>query len=277
MGPLEGRVALITGASRGIGRAIALELARAGARVALNYRTGESEARSLQAQISSFRAGADNERVHGRVGQARSGSTAQTDVADSVAGEAMLLKADVASPDEARDLVRRVIEQWGRLDILVNNAGINRDRVLRKMTDEEWEVVIATNLNSAFYVSSAAVPAMIEQKYGRIVNISSVSGQSGNIGQANFAAAKAGRSAFTKSVAQEVARYNITVNAVCPGFTATDMLVSVPENILEQIRGKIPLGRFAEPVEVAKAVRFLVAEGDYITGQQLNVNGGIYM
>jgi acetoacetyl-CoA reductase/3-oxoacyl-[acyl-carrier protein] reductase len=183
----------------------------------------------------------------------------------------------VASPEEARDLVRKVVSQWGRLDILVNNAGITRDRVIRKMTDEEWEVVIATNLNSAFYCTSAAIPLMIEQKYGRIISISSVIGQSGNIGQANYAAAKAGMIALTKSVAQEVARHNVTVNTVCPGFTATDMLARVPEEILDQIRGKIPLGRFGKPEEIARAVLFLATDGDYITGQQINVNGGIYM
>ena len=290
MGSLDGRVALVTGASRGIGRAIALELARTGARVALNYRTGEAEARSVAREVAALRAaprigGRANEpsarSVDGDAASVRTapGAKAATgERSDPPSGESeLLIKADVAVPDEAREMIRLVADAWGRLDILVNNAGITRDRVLRKLRDDEWLAVINTNLNSAYYCTSAAIPIMMEQKYGRIVNISSVVGQAGNIGQANYSAAKGGMISFTKSIAQELAKYDITVNAVCPGFTATDMLARVPENVLEQIRSKIPLGRFCEPGEVAKAVSFLVTDGDYITGQQINVNGGIYM
>ncbi len=247
MGALQGRVALVTGASRGIGRAIACELAHNGAAVALNYRTGEAEACQLAREING------------------------------VGGRAIPVQADVSKSEEARAMVSRVLEEFGRLDILVNNAGITRDRTLRKMTDEDWHDVLETNLSSAFFSISAALPAMADQKYGRIVNVSSVVGQAGNFGQANYAAAKAGLIAFTKTAAQELARYNIPVNAIAPGFTATDMVSRIPENLQEQIKARIPLSRFGRPEEVARAVLFLVLDGDYITGQQINVNGGFYM
>lgn len=287
MGSLEGKVALVTGASRGIGKAIAIELAMAGARVALNYRSGEAEAREVADKIAAmsprngFAGSRGNEASVMVTGlPIVSGSTmvlTSLDTAIGSSAETMLVQADISKSVEARDLVKRVVDTWGRLDILVNNAGITRDRTLRKLSDDDWSAVINTNLNSAYYCSSAAIPTMIEQKYGRIVNIASVIGQAGNIGQANYAAAKAGIIALTKSAAQELARYNITVNSVCPGFTATEMVLKIPQEIQEQIKAKIPLGRFAAPEEIARAVKFLVADGDYITGQQLNINGGIYM
>lgn len=247
MGRLNDQIALVTGASRGIGRAIALELAREGADVALNYHANEALAAEVAREAAQ----------HG--------------------GRVMLARADIGNSQEARGLIQRVVDEWGRLDILVNNAGINRDHTLRKLTDEEWLEVINTDLNSVFFCTSAAVPVMIKQNRGRIINISSMIGQGGNIGQSNYGAAKGGIIGFTKSAALELARNNITVNAVCPGFTHTDMMVKVPENIQEQLRAKIPLGRFAEPEEVARAVVFLAADGDYITGQQLNINGGMYV
>jgi acetoacetyl-CoA reductase/3-oxoacyl-[acyl-carrier protein] reductase len=145
------------------------------------------------------------------------------------------------------------------------------------MTDEDWAEVVSTNLNSVYYTTTAAMPTMIERNYGRIINISSYVGQSGNFGQANYGASKGGIIAFTKNAALELARYNITVNALAPGFTMTDMLAKVPDNVQTQIKAKIPMGRFGSPEEMAKAVLFLAAEGDYITGQQINVNGGVYM
>jgi acetoacetyl-CoA reductase/3-oxoacyl-[acyl-carrier protein] reductase len=145
------------------------------------------------------------------------------------------------------------------------------------MTDEDWSEVIATNLNSIFYCTSAALPPMIEQKFGRIVNIASFSGQAGNFGQANYAASKGGVIAFTKVLALELAKYNITANVISPGFTSTDMLAAVPADILDSIRDRIPLRRFAQPAEIAKAAAFLICDGGYITGQQININGGIYM
>ena len=247
MARLEGKTALVTGASRGLGRAIALKLAQEGARVALNYRSGEQQCREVADRISS------------------------------VGGTPLLLRGDVSIKDEARGLVASVLEQWGQLDVLVNNAGITRDRSMRKLTDEDWTEVINTNLKSVYYCTSAALKPMIERKFGRVVNISSFVGQAGNFGQANYSASKGGVIAFTKSVAIEVARHNITVNAIAPGFTETDMLAKVAPDVREQILTKIPMGRFGKPEEIASAVAFLCSEGDYITGQQINVNGGVYM
>ena len=247
MGRLDGKNALVTGASRGIGRAIALQLARDGARVAINYRTGEAEVHAVAKEIQ------------------------QTGV------QCLVLRADVSNPKEARGLIAQVLEKWGRLDILVNNAGITRDKSLKKLTDDDWTEVLNTNLNSVYYCCSAAMKAMCDQRFGRIVNISSFVGQAGNFGQANYAASKGGIIAFTKTAAIELAKYNVTVNAIAPGFTLTGMLAKVPENVQEQIKAKIPMGRFGLPEEIAKAVAFLAADGDYITGQQINVNGGVYM
>jgi 3-oxoacyl-(acyl-carrier-protein) reductase len=245
--PLEGRVALVTGASRGIGRAIAKELAERGATVAINFFTSISRAQELRDEI------------------------------ESAGGESCLLQGDVSDRQEARRVVRKIVDSFGRLDVLVNNAGITRDRSIRKMTDDEWLEVIETNLNSIFYCTSAALPSMIEQKFGRIVNIASFSGQAGNFGQANYAASKGGIIAFTKVLALELAKYNITANVIAPGFTATDMLTAIPVDILDQIRTRIPLQRFAEPEEIAKAAAFLICDAAYITGQQININGGLYM
>ena len=247
MATLAGKVALVTGASRGIGRAIAVELARAGASVALVYQSSDDKAQAVAEEIKALK------------------------------GNALLAKANVGVSSEARGVVKRVAEEFGRLDILVNNAGITRDTSLKKMTDQQWEEVIQTNLNGYFYTVSAAIPIMSEQKFGRIVNISSMNGQIAAFGQANYSASKGAIIAFTKTAALELARSGITVNTVCPGFTETDMFAEVPDKIREQIIGRIPLGRFARPEEIAKAVVFLAAEGDYITGQQINVNGGAYM
>ncbi|MGA7887502.1 MAG: 3-oxoacyl-ACP reductase family protein [Acidobacteriaceae bacterium] len=245
--PLEGKVALVTGASRGIGRAIAKELSDRGATVVINFFTSIVRAQELRDEIQGG------------------------------GGESSLLQGDVSDRHEARRIIRKLLEVYGRLDILVNNAGITRDRSIRKMTDEDWSEVIATNLNSMFYCTSAALPSMIEQKFGRIINVASFSGQAGNFGQANYAASKGGIIAFTKVLALELAKYNITANVIAPGFTSTDMLAAVPTDILDSIRDRIPLRRFAHPEEIAKAAAFLICDGDYITGQQINVNGGIYM
>ena len=170
-----------------------------------------------------------------------------------------------------------VLDFYDRIDILVNNAGITRDRSLRKMTDDEWTEVIDTNLSGAFYCTSAVIPAMMAQKFGRIVNVASYVGQAGAWGQANYAASKGGIIAFTKVIAMELAKYNITANVISPGYTATGMLNGIPVERAEQIKEQIPMHRFAQPEEIAKAAAFLICDGDYITGQQINVNGGIYM
>ncbi len=244
---LTGRVALVTGAGRGIGRAIALELARRGANIALNFRSDAANAESAAAEIREL--GID----------------------------CMLIQGDVAKKGEAARIVKEVLDKWQRLDILVNNAGITRDRSMRKMTDDDWAAVINVNLNGTFYCTSAAVPAMINQRFGRIINIGSVVGQMGAFGQANYSASKGGIIAFTKTLALEMAKFNITANVIAPGFTSTEMVDAIPEEIAAQIKAKIPLGRFASPEEIAKAASFLAADGDYITGQELNVNGGYHM
>jgi acetoacetyl-CoA reductase len=247
MGKLSGQYALVTGASRGIGRAIATMFAAEGASVAINYRSGASEAQALAQELLE----------HGSA--------------------TLLLQGDVSKRATWADMVQKIRTAWGRLDILVNNAGITRDKTLRKMTDDDWLEVIHTNLNACYYGVTAVMPLMIEQNYGRIVNISSFVGQAGNFGQANYAASKGGIIAFSKTAAMEVARHNITVNSLAPGFTLTDMLSKVPEPVQKVILSRIPLGRFGKPEEIAKAVLFLAADGDYITGQQINVNGGVYM
>jgi acetoacetyl-CoA reductase len=263
MGKLDGRVALVTGGARGIGRAIAVALAAEGAKVAINYFSSEAAAREVLDELAAARR--DRAQAHSLGG------------ADSAEERYMALQGDVSNAEQARGMVKTLAEKWGRLDILVNNAGITRDRTLRKLSDEDWLAVINNNLNSVYYCTTAAMQVMIDQQYGRIINISSYVGQAGNFGQANYGASKGGIIAFTKTAALELARYNITVNALAPGFTLTDMLAKVPENVQDQIKAKIPMGRFGQPEEIAKAVLFLAADGDYITGQQINVNGGVYM
>jgi acetoacetyl-CoA reductase len=245
--PLEGKLALITGSSRGIGRAIGTHLAGLGATLAINYRNNLTSAMELSNEVE--RAG----------------------------GLCQVFQADVSEKGQARRLIDDVLNWFQHVDILVNNAGITRDRSIRKMTDGDWAEVIETNLNSVFYCTSAVLPSMIERRYGRIVNIASFSGQAGNFGQANYAASKGGIIAMTKVLALELAKYNITANVIAPGFTNTEMLSSIPSEVLAQLLERIPMRRFAEPEEIAKAAAFLICDGDYITGQQINVNGGIYM
>src|ERR1035438_4508254 len=231
---LQGKVALVTGAGRGIGRAIALELARRGANVALDYRSDASHAESARDEIQKLGV------------------------------ECIAIKGDVSKKGEAARIVKEVLDKWQRLDILVNNAGITRDRSMRKMTDDDWAEVINVNLNGTFYCTSASLPPMINQRYGRIINIASVVGQMGAFGQANYSASKGGIIAFTKTLALEMAKFNITANSIAPGFTSTEMVDAIPEEIAAQIKAKIPLGRFATTEEIAKAAGFLAADADYI-------------
>jgi 3-oxoacyl-(acyl-carrier-protein) reductase len=247
MKALEGRRALVTGAARGIGRAIAIALAAEGADIAINYQSSEADARSLAEELAKA----------GR--------------------RTLLFKGDVGERSTWNSMIEKIKQSWGGLDILVNNAGITRDKTLRKMTDEDWLAVLNTNLNACYFGVSAVAPMMIEQKFGRIINISSFVGQAGNFGQANYAASKGGIIAFTKTAALELAKYNVTCNALAPGFTETGMLAKVPEPVQTTILARIPMGRFGKPEEIAKAVLFLAAHGDYVTGQQINVNGGVYM
>jgi len=244
---LTDKVAIVTGSSRGIGRAIAIELGDHGARVVVNYYQSKEAAQKLAAELKK----------KGR--------------------EVLVVQAGVAHPDECQALVEAAVKEFGGLDILVNNAGVNRDRTIRRMATEEWREVLATDLDSIFYCTSAAVPHMIERGGGRIVNMSSIVGQMGNPGQSNYAAAKAGIVGFSKAAAQELARFNITVNALCPGFIETEMVTNLTEDVQKALLAKIPLARFGKPEEVARICRFLVTEGGYITGAQININGGMYM
>jgi acetoacetyl-CoA reductase/3-oxoacyl-[acyl-carrier protein] reductase len=242
----EGKTALVTGASRGIGRAIAVELAKEGAKVAVNYASNDAAAQEVKAEI------------------------------EKLGTECILIKADQADAKQARDMVKQAAEHFGHLDVLVNNAGITRDSLLPRMTDQQWVDVVQTNLNGCFFCTSAAIPYMTAQSYGRIINISSMNGQVPAMGQANYSASKGGIIAFTRTAAVELARFGITVNTVAPGYTETDMFANVPAPIQAQIKAKIPMARFAHAVEIARSVIFLVADGDYITGEQINVNGGAY-
>src|SRR5579885_2461111 len=246
-GSLTGKVAIVTGGSRGIGAAIASELARCGAYVVVNYVQSRAAAEATVAQCKD--AGGD--------GHAEG--------------------CDVSQADQVKAMVERVFERTNRIDILVNNAGILRDKTYRKLTLQDWHDVIDTNLTSVMNTCHHVVPIMIAAGGGRIVNISSFVGQMGNFGQSNYAAAKAGIIGFTKVAALELARYHVTVNAICPGFIETDMFAGVPDNVKEAILKRIPLGRVGTPQEVARAARYLIVDGDYITGQTLNINGGIYM
>jgi 3-oxoacyl-(acyl-carrier-protein) reductase len=247
VGSLEGAVAVVTGAGRGLGRAIAEELGSAGARVVVNYSRSKEPAQEVVEKVSSNGA------------------------------EAVAIGADVSKPDQARKLIEETLERFGCIDILVNNAGITIDKTMRKLTTDEWDTVVQVDLNSCYYTVKPALEHFIEQQSGKIINISSFVGEAGNFGQTNYAAAKAGLIGFTKAAAQELARYKVTVNAICPGFIETEMFAVVPEEVKERIRKRIPLGRIGQPGEVARVVRFLAEDGDYITGQTISINGGIYM
>jgi acetoacetyl-CoA reductase len=246
---LQDAVAVVTGASRGIGSAVAEELGRGGAKVIVNYSGSKEPAEELAEKINQLGGG----------------------------GEAVAVQANVSDPEDAKRLIDEAVERFGHIDILVNNAGINSDAMLHKLGVEDWDKVVQLDLNGCFYTVHAALPHMMEQESGRIINMSSFVGEAGNMGQANYAAAKSGLLGFTKTAALELARHNITVNAVSPGFIETDMVRAIPEETQEKILKTIPLGRFGKPEDIAKAVRYIVEDGDYMTGNTLDVNGGVYM
>lgn len=247
MRTLENASIIVTGASRGIGRGIAEEFGRGGARVVVNYAKSKEAAEQLVRSLL-----------------------------ENGARGAIAIQADVSDPDQAKMLVEETISHFGRIDGLVNNAGINIDRTLRKMSVDNWRTVIEHDLNSCFYMAKAALEYFIQQKGGTIINMSSVAGQAGNFGQSNYATAKAGIIGFTKTAALEVARYNVTVNVLCPGPTDTEMWEAVPPEAKEILLRKIPLGRVAAVQDVALAARFLF-ECDYMTGATISLNGGWYM
>jgi 3-oxoacyl-[acyl-carrier protein] reductase len=247
-GTADAGAALVTGASRGIGRAVALRLARAGLRVAVGYHARAEAAAEVVAAI------------------------------EAEGGQAVALGGDVARREEAEALVQAAVGRWGRLDVLVNNAGLTRDGLLLRMKDEDWDVVLQTDLGGAFYCIRAAARTMLRQRAGRIVNVASVAGLTGNAGQANYSAAKAGLLGLTRSVARELASRGITVNAVAPGWIETDLTAGLSTEMRDGIRERVPLGRLGSPEDVAEAVCFLVSPAaGYITGQVLVVDGGLAM
>ncbi len=245
---LENRVALVTGASRGIGKAIALELAQRGAAVAVNY---VHSAEASEAVVTSIQAGG---------------------------GQAVAFQADISDFEQSQNLIKSTIQTLGGLDILVNNAGITRDTLIMLMSESDWDLVLATNLKGTFNCAKAAIRHMMRKRYGRIINITSVSGQMGNAGQTNYSASKAGQIGFTKALAREVAARNITVNAIAAGYIETDIWAEVPGEIREMALSIIPLGRKGQPEEIAYAAAFLASDqAAYITGQVLGIDGGMAM
>ena len=243
---LQGKCALVTGGSRGIGRAVCLELARQGARVAVNY---------------AGNAAAAEETVK---------------ACEALGAEAFAIQGDVADAAASEAMVKEVLARFGRLDILVNNAGVTRDGLMPMMKEADWDAVLDTNLKGAFHCMKAVYRPMMKQKYGRIVNLSSIVGLRGNAGQANYAASKAGLIGLTKSMAKELAARNVTVNAVAPGFIDTDMTAALPEKAREAMLTTIPMGRLGQAEDVAKAVAFFAGDDSaYVTGQVLCVDGGM--
>lgn len=243
---LTGKVALVTGASRGIGRAIALRLAALGAKVAINFAGNVAKAEEVKAEI------------------------------ENLGSEAILVQGSVADFDKVNEIVKTVVDTWSKIDILINNAGITRDNLLLKMSEKDFDEVIATNLKGVFNCTKAVTKLMMKQRSGRIVNMSSVVGLTGNISQANYSAAKAGIIGFTKSTAKELASRNVTVNAIAPGFISTDMTSALTDKVREELSKNIPLGRMGEPEDIANAVEFLVSDkAAYITGQAICVDGGM--
>jgi len=245
---LDGKVAIVTGASRGIGRAAALRLAQEGAKVVVNYAGNLAAAEKTVEDIKQ------------------------------AGGEAILFQADVADAQAVGELVKATTAAFGRIDILVNNAGITRDNLLALMKEDDWDAVMNTNLKGVFNCTKAVAKIMIKQRAGRIINMTSVVGIMGNAGQTNYAAAKAGVIGFTKSAAKELAARGITVNAVAPGYITTDMSAAIPEQAKADLAQKIPLSRLGKPEDVAEAVLFLASDAaNYITGQTINVDGGMVM
>ncbi|MCM3214782.1 3-oxoacyl-[acyl-carrier-protein] reductase [Niallia taxi] len=245
---LDGKTALVTGGSRGIGRAIALKLAKEGANVAVNYAGSAALANEVVEEIKQL------------------------------GKDAIAIQCDVSNGESVANMIKETLDHFGSLDILVNNAGITRDNLLMRMKEAEWDDVINTNLKGVFHCTKAVTRQMMKQRKGRIINITSIVGVTGNPGQANYVAAKAGVIGLTKTTAKELAARNITVNAVAPGFITTDMTDKLPEDVKNAMLSQIPLAKFGEPDDIANAVVFLASdESNYITGQTIHIDGGMYM
>ena len=243
---LTDRVAVVTGSSRGIGRAIAIKLASLGAKVIVNYNSGADAANEVVTEITA------------------------------AGGKAVAIQADVKQTEQAKQLIDAALEEFGQLDILVNNVGITRDTLLMRMKEDDWDIVIETNLKGTYNCTKAAQRPMIRQRYGRIINITSVSGVAGQVGQANYSASKAGIIGFTKAVARELGARNVTVNAVAPGYVPTEQTADLPQKLIDYILELTPMKRPGTAEEIANAVAFLASEeASYITGQVLGVDGGM--
>ena len=277
---LEGKVALVTGGSRGIGKAISLRLAEEGADVAINCQYTKDDAEKVSRLIDQLGMIDDFDKLSPMIDQMETKEHAKevSELIDSMGKHSCVVQANVNDFEQVNKMKDCVVKQLGKIDILVNNAGIVRDKSFIKMTPKMWTEVLSVNLDGAFYCTKAVIEGMLERKYGRIVNISSVIGRMGNRGQANYAASKAGMIGLTQTLAKEFASKGITINAVAPGFVETDMLKDIPQNIMDTILAQIPLGRLGKPSEIAGAVAYLVSEdGNYITGQVIDVNGGLYI
>ena len=245
---LDNKIALVTGASRGIGKAIAIALAKSGATVVINYAGNINAAKEVESEINAIN------------------------------GKAIIFQADVSNVDAVENMIKAVVEQFGRIDILINNAGITRDNLLMRMKESDWDEVMNTNLKGVYNCTKSISRIMMKQRYGKIVNMTSVVGLTGNAGQANYAAAKAGVIGFTKSVAKEFASRGINVNAIAPGYISTDMTAVLSDEVKKDFAAKIPFGRIGQAEDVAEAVLFLVSDkSSYITGQTINVDGGMVM
>jgi len=279
-GKLENKVALVTGASRGIGRAIAIKLAEEGADVVINYQNAKEHAQALSKLIDRIGLAQELEEIAGKIEKMETKEHAKeiSDLIESKGRHSFICQANVSDMEQVNLMREEVTRKFGGVDILVNNAGIVRDKSFVKMTPDMWNDVLSVNLNGTFYCTKAFIDSMIEKKYGRIVNISSVVGKMGNFGQANYTASKAGVIGLTKALAREFAGKGVTVNAIAPGYIETDMVKGVPADAMEKVLAKIPLGRLGKASEVAGTVAFLASrDGDYITGQVIDINGGLYI
>ncbi|VVB52489.1 L-rhamnose 1-dehydrogenase (NADP(+)) [uncultured archaeon] len=279
-GRLDGKVALVTGGSRGIGKAISLRLAEEGADVVINYQNTKEHAETVSKLIDMMGMAGKLEKIASQIHKMDNKEHAKefSRQLDAIEKHSYICQANVSDFEQVKKMQDEVIKQFGKLDILINNAGIVRDKSFVKMTSDMWDDVMHVNLDGSFYCTKVFIEGMLERKYGRVINISSVVGRMGNFGQANYTASKAGMIGLTKALAKEFAGKGITVNAIAPGFIETDMVKGVPGDVMDKILAKIPLGRLGKASEVAGTVAFLASqEGDYITGQVIDINGGLYI
>ena len=279
-GRLDGKVALVTGGSRGVGKAISLRMAQEGADVIINYQNKKEHAETVSKLIDMMGIADELEKIALKINRMNNKEHAKeySKQLDAIEKHSYICQANVSNFEQVKKMQEEVIKEFGKLDILINNAGIVRDKSFVKMTSDMWDDVMHVNLDGTFYCTKAFIEGMLERKYGRIINISSVVGRMGNFGQANYTASKAGMIGLTKALAKEFAGKGVTVNAIAPGFIETDMVKGIPDDVMGKILSKIPLGRLGKASEVAGTVAFLASqEGDYITGQVIDINGGLYI